>query len=495
MAAMGPSDGLAARAMAFTRRPVFAALLAALYALHGARAVLAGRLLNDEGLLTWLLASYLYREPITTLFFLKAKPAMGVMNLPGAALGLRGFLLQHTLLGAAGVVLAFFTARAWKLREPGFAALVVAASPLYLAGGPAGVSNIEGVLAFFTALWLSQRPAGFITGMVLSALPLVRSELALVSAAMALYALPASPTRARFVAGLVVLPARYLLGGALYHRDALWPAHYLPVYGRWPAFANAQTAVGRLNPREAVLSIALVSPAFVMALRSRADTGPTRLASALIAAYVIVLFALPLMHLGFGFTQRYLLVMLPPTALLAAGVLDDVLTARRGPPSPALRLAVMALLALWPAVAPVSELGEEAPRTRAAVAWMRAHPELVRGRVIYTNDWLLDTVLHERPGLDGARVCFVMLPDMSEEIRAWTNPHNGQRARVFALMRWRLYGPSELLEDLRGSPRLRGGLLLERHDPRFHAGTLGVTATPLWHDDESALYRLGDPLP
>ncbi|MFO0625310.1 MAG: hypothetical protein U0325_06785 [Polyangiales bacterium] len=480
--------------LARTRGLAFALCLGVAYAGFGARAVLSERYFHDEGFLSWFLASYLLHDPIPTLFFLKAKPVMGLMNLPGTALGRTGFFAQHVLLGAFGVGLAYAVARAWRIREAGFVALAIAASPLYLEGGPSGISNVDSVVATLLALWLLARPPGLALGLWLAALPLVRSELALVSLALALYAVVTAPTRARLLLGLLGLPAAYVVAGAVYHRDALWPVHYLPVYGRIPSHINLASVLGSMSAREVLLGLALTTPtlALVPLCRAAALTPRERLARTLIVGYLAALLGLPLLHLGFGFSTRYLVVLLPFAALLGARATESATLLWRRLPAP-VTLAIMAALAAWPAVAPPTELSTAEPRTRAVVAWMRAHPEALRGRTVYTNDWLLDPVAHGRHGLRDVDICFIVQPDMAEELRAWTNDHNGQRERIFALLRWRFYGRSARIEQLRGAPALRGALLAELRDPRFSAASLGVPARPLWSAHGITLYELGAP--
>lgn len=480
--------------LAHTRGRAFIAALVVAYVAFGLRGVFDERYLHDEGFLSWFLASYLWHDAVPTLFFLKAKPVMGLMNLPGAALGSTAFFTQHVLLGALGVALTAAVARAWNIREVGLAALIVAASPLYLEGGPSGISNVDGVVATLAALWLVARPAGLALGLCLAALPLVRSELAVLSVAFAGYALATNARRGRLVAGLLLLPMGYVLAGAAYHRELLWPAHYLPVYGRIPSHINLASVLGGMSVREVLRGLALTTPALALVPLCRAAqlSPQERVARGAAAVYVGLLLGMPLLHLGFGFSTRYLVVLLPLAALLGARVASSPLRAGRAP-SPWVPLAIMGALAAWPLTAPRTELSAEVPRVRAAVEWLRAHPDARRGRTVYTNEWILDPLARGRRGLDDIDVCFVLMPDISEEIRAWTNPHNGQREHIFALLRWRFYGRSVMIHAIHGSPALRGALLLARDDPRFSAASLGVTARPLWSGDGVTIYELGAP--
>jgi hypothetical protein len=110
----------------------------------GLSALADDRYLDDEGILTHLYADFLRRDFTATFFWLKSHPALALLNLPGAALGLNGFFVLHVLIGAAGVLCIAIAARRAGIREVGIAPLALATSPLYVAGGASGIANVDG---------------------------------------------------------------------------------------------------------------------------------------------------------------------------------------------------------------------------------------------------------------------------------------------------------------------------------------------------------------
>jgi hypothetical protein len=183
--------------LAPTRSWAFVAALTVCFGLTEAWLVHSGRFIHDEGLLTWLYASYLSHDPVATLFFLKAKPALAALNLPGSAFGLMGFYAGHILTGCAGILTTAAAARAARIREWGIAALLCACSPGYLFGTAAGFSNVDAAALTAVAVWMIFRHAkpGFGTAFAISLLPWIRFEAAVfvVASALALLRVIAIP--------------------------------------------------------------------------------------------------------------------------------------------------------------------------------------------------------------------------------------------------------------------------------------------------------------
>ncbi|MEO7329434.1 MAG: hypothetical protein ABI193_12700, partial [Minicystis sp.] len=129
------TEATAERLLALTRSRGFVVALIAFYVAISARDLATDRYLHDEGLITYLFSSYLGRSPVEMLFYLKIKPVLAALNLPGTLVSLGGFYVNHVIVGALGIFFIAGAARALRLREPGVPPLLLALSPMYLAGG------------------------------------------------------------------------------------------------------------------------------------------------------------------------------------------------------------------------------------------------------------------------------------------------------------------------------------------------------------------------
>lgn len=510
-------EAAAERLLSLTRPRRFVVLLVVAYVAISARDLSHDRYLHDEGLITYLFSSYLSRAPVAMLFYLKIKPVLALLNLPGTLFGLGGFFVGHVLLGALGIVFVAGSARALGLREPGLPPLLVTFSPMYLAGGSAGISNVDGVMITAAAIWVLARPrAGVLAGLLLGILPWVRFELALFCAIAGLAVLWRDRS-ARFLVGLVAFPALYLAAGALYHEDALWLFHFRPVQADFRGLYPVDQEVEHLTTPHLLAGLLTVTPllgALLIARPSRLDARE-RVGSFFVALYLGLMVGLPLLRVAFGYSERYFLQALPVAALLIARLFERVrdegdqplpargwaalltffcltltllpagreavavlvalgvvlgfaLLARSGLPRAGAVLSLAAAVA-WPFLALPVDLSDPFTRARMyeASAWLRAHAVEARAHPVYTNLKLLDAYLRRSGALPGVEVrCFVQ-EDNLRELAEWTNPRNGQRDKVLELVRWRFYGVGAFPGDLVNGGAPAGSLLVLEDDPRL----------------------------
>jgi hypothetical protein len=540
-----PFEDAAELVLAPTRSWGFVALTTTLFGIFQVGLLRSGRAIHDEGLLTWLYASYLSRDPVATLFFLKAKPALAILNLPGSLFGLRGFFFGHIAIGCAGVVATAAAARAARVREWGLVALVVACSPMYLMGSAGGLSNVDVAALTAVALWLIfRRPVpGFGTAVVLSVLPLVRFE-AGVFVAVAAVAIGARDKNPRFVLGLLVLPVTYFLVGAVWHGDALWPVHFVPApfdIARTGVHQGALEEVHRASPADAIFAITTTTPVLGLAfvrIGGRAEW--VRVAQLSIVAFLVALVALPVAGVAMGYSQRYFLQILPVAALVvgrqledrpsrwgvatlvvvAFGVFVDWLRASGDHPQGAFNLAALvgtllvamvaarlstrlawiglaALVLAWPFAGPPLDVFQPARRATVmrVVEWLRAHPDdIPPSRAVVTNLKLLDATLNQTSHLPPFDVYCLLQSDNEYELTQFTNPANGQRARLIALARWRFYGHGLFAEDFARAPGPGGALVVLQPDDRLKGidveGLLAAGATPLMRSPDVSIMRL-----
>ncbi|MCB9702842.1 MAG: hypothetical protein H6711_13180 [Myxococcales bacterium] len=286
---------------------------------------LGDRYLHDEGLLTWHFAQVTLEAPAAALFWQKSRPLLAALYGPFAGLGQPVFTVIHVVIAALALPLLAGVARAIGQRSPNLPALLVASSALWLACGPAGVSNSDALTGLCLALylWLARgRPLA--AGLLLGALLFARSEVAVFAGGIGLYALLRGPRR--LALAIPALPAIYALLGALYHHDLLWSLRFPPALPapppETPRFGAAGYAAGLGDTLDALVAL---SPALLLLLaaRPRRMAVIERLAAALALAYLAAIRGLPAIGLfNFDSSPRYLLPALPFAALAIGPVID-----------------------------------------------------------------------------------------------------------------------------------------------------------------------------
>jgi hypothetical protein len=487
--------------------PAAIPLLTAAYVASGIVLVLTDYTLNNEGLLTHYSASWARRDFLPVFFFQKVRPVLCALYAAISAGGPRATLVAHVAVAAMAIPMMAATARSLGHRLPNLPALAVALSPVYFYGGPAGLSNVDGVVGIALVLYLlCARRLPLAAALVAGLLPWIRFELATFSAVMALYLLATEGERSTLF-GMVVFPFAYIGAGALYHHDALWIVHFPPSAPFDPGNPIYQ---GQLIGLRYLLEPALaLTPAVALVAGFRLGR-LRRIERALLAYAVLTLVAmnvLPIFRIGnFGDSPRYSLHALPALALLIGRALDPwwdgerpgftsllgtallgvwvatrepdghpfwilmavytlILAAawlRAGTVAAALTAALILAGPLFPFRTSVIQK-VVAPYLDPMSAWLKAHPEL-RARPIYTNAQLLAPFLERY--LPGASVYHMAGIDMARDLNLLTNPDNGQRARIRQLCASDLYGktlfPPFTPEDLPGD-----ALLALRMDPRL----------------------------
>ena len=487
--------------------PAALLLLAAVYVAVGIFFVLTDYTLNNEGVLIHYYASWARRDFVPVFFFQRVHPVLCALFAPISAGGARLTLVTHVVVAATTIPMMAATARSLGLRLPNLPAFVVALSPLYFLGGPAGFSNVDGVVGIVLVLYLlCVRRQAFAAGVVVGLLPWVRFELATFSAVMALYALATARARPMLL-GMALFPLAYAGAGVFYHQDVLWMARFpgsVPYDAGNPIYQNQKIGLQYLlEPVVAVTPLAALAAAVRLGRLEPLEI--VLLAYAALTAVMMNL--LPIFHVAnFGAMPRYLLHILPALALLVGRVVERWW---EGEPPRAVVVLVTALLALWvatrqldgrateilsgayalvlalawlragtlatvaalalAAVGPLLPLRTEVTREATAryldpiLAWLQAHP--ARGAdPIYTNGQLLALFLERR--LPRADVHHMAGTDMARELTLLTNQDNGQRDRIRQLCAVDLYGrtvfpplapedlPSDALLALREDVRL-----------------------------------------
>ncbi len=287
------------------------------YVAVGAILILTDYTLNDEGLFTFNSSEIARHFPLETFFVQKSKPLLALLYMPFAGLGLRAFLFAHLLVAACAIPMMAAIARALRHRHPNAPAIVLAASPGFLMSGPAGLSNADGVVATVATLYfLLARNAPVWAGLMLGALPWVRHELALL--AFLLFVRTSLFDRnVRFTAATFVFPLSYALLGAWFHEDALWMIHYPPA-SFYPMPGNTAWHAVSISFLAVAYRVLTVTPLALFALAApyRRLESIEKWLACWAVAWIACSALLPGAEIAFGFSPRYMLIVLPALALL-----------------------------------------------------------------------------------------------------------------------------------------------------------------------------------
>lgn len=462
--------------------PAVPRLLTAFYLVCAAIFVRTGYSLNDEGLTTYIWACWLRLDPLPMLFYQKAKPILPLLYALPSTFGSQAMLLVHGALCALAVPLAAAVARALGSTIPNLAAILVCMSPLFIAGGPGGLSNADGVLGILLFLYLlTVRRNDALAGLVLGLLPWVRHELGLFFVVFLVHAALVARRRTLVLTALA-FPVAYGLAGVVYNHDVLWMLHFPPAASQ-PMAGNP---VWEPVTAEALLANLIgLSPAFALAFAVpwRRLAAVERTLLVYLIAWLGLVILLPTAGIAnFAFSSRYLLVLLPAVALLVARTVEQW---RQGVPA---RLADLAVVALMTAVFLLSRVAhaDAALPVLLASGWavaaaIRGRPQQMTGLVlaltcvgpllpnrsftlpsmapfvpeiaerlhdlpaakrlpVYTNIHILSAYLNGPGAQPDVDVRFFLSADQRYEIAGLTNPANGQQAAVMRLPEQVFYG-------------------------------------------------------
>jgi hypothetical protein len=496
--------------------------------------------LNDEGLFTFMSADQTRYAFNAIFFFQKSKPVLSLLYWLPVLGGLTPFFVAHTLVAALAIPMAAATARAMKILTPNVPAFILAFSPLYLFGAPAGLANTDGVAGVVVALWLLlalQRP--FLAGVVLGTLPWMRSELALFCAMLVL-PLSIGQRNGRLLLGTAVFPVVYWLWGTTYHHDLLWILHYPPSTVQPPP-VMAHNPLMPIFHRKATVSNVLpfllaVSPAVPLFFVLR-RTGMALVEIVLVvhaSVWIVLATVLPAFEIAnFGFVPRYILPILPAVALLggravgewwqsgraglrwiffaalygaslgftyvhsqenravwmlalAGGVTAWALRTRRTVVVSATLLGILAGPYALPTQVSRQELAEYLPATER---WLREHPSDITGP-LFTNSMLLGPYLSRHASDLRLDIRYLMPVDSIAEAYSLVNPNSRQKEEgLAALYKSGLPGAKIVWsEGLKPTDLPPGSLFLFRpHDDRIQL----TLPTKIWESHLQSIAQAG----
>ncbi len=481
-------------------------ILAALFAAAGIWLIVSERVVNDEGLLTDVFARWTALAPLPMLFFQKARPITSLLYAIPSLRGPELMLCSHVVVAALAGTMIAATARAVGMRLPNLAAFILLVSPVFLYGSAAGLSNVDGVvgISLFLYLLLARR-CDWTAGVVLGCLPWVRHELAVFSVVFALHALFVARSR-RLLLGALVFPVAYWLAGSVYHRDVIWLLHFPPsTVGPMPD--NPISAGRHIGFQYLLATQWLITPAvaFALTVEVKRLSSVERTLAIFAVTFGVLFFLLPFLRLAIEPMARHSMQTLPAIALLSARAVESWLdgegrsrrlivitsalvaiwAASLNPPA-AVALPVLvayACAALWMRRAPAIAVGAVALAAglgvllpleelatpvyfQPALAWLRAHPDEIRGATIYTNSHVMPFGI-TRVGITESHPKFIVGPDIVWELDALTNPANGQKDTIMHLAATRCYGESVMWDAISPDSIAPRSIFVLTHDPRL----------------------------
>lgn len=447
------------------------------------------RFLNDEGLLTHLMASGCARDFAPTFFLQKSRPPICALYAPAAAMGLRGFLFAHIAVGGVAVLALWGAAVRLGHKHPALVAGALAVSPLMLGGSVAGVSNTDAVAAVCIFAWLRASERRVWAAAVIGAAVFIRSELAVLAVLVALDAL--RMRSGRELIGLGAFAGLYGVAGAAYHGDLLWMLHFPPALpDAMPGNPFWSVHSGEASLSDVVTTAVALSPLLplVALTQWRALSEHERLGVVFAALFAVALIVLPRWRF-FNFDQspRYLLPLLPWVLLAVGRVVDRLAHPASGPTRGVEELLLTGLAG----VAVAGALGADHPTGLLAVGFAAAAVALSRAdlyggfvalvcavafagplafadgaridrrsmaphleelvarldevqaegvRPIYTNEPLLSVYAHRSGRPYASSVHYIVQADQRFELESLANPRNGQREALWKALEPDFYG-------------------------------------------------------
>ncbi len=322
-------------------------------------AIASSHLVSGGTLWAYHLSASVVAHPVDVLFMPGASPVAAFLYAPFAAFGFSAYRVAHAVTMPLTLLLVMRVAATRGSKTPALAALVVFASPTFVAAGPAAVPGADAVLLVAFALYaLDVERASRVGGLLLGLLALTRPEAAVLAFGIA------AARRDRVAAGVAVAMLATFVAGGMLSQGGGWPASWLLT----PSLAGppAAPADAGLATSEALAAVIAVCPVIGL-LPFVTRGGATRLDGldgAVAAAFGVLVIGLGLSDVGsVGLGPERLLPALPLILPIASRALDQL---SRGEES---TYGVIYLVA-WGVVAialPVS--AEQEPLGVVVVAW------------------------------------------------------------------------------------------------------------------------------
>lgn len=213
----------------FFRKYMVAGILLILVAGYGILALLSeGTIGGADDITHYRYSRYAFQNPY---FFLHhwGKPFFTALSAPFAQLGINGIRIFNVLAGTAAAYLTYRTARMLKFRDPLLAIFLVISSPLYTVLMLSGMTEILFSLVLILSIFLFLKQRYIWCALLLSFLPFVRTEGAVI---LPLFAVALAWQRQwRAVPFLFSGFIFYSIVGSFHFKDLLWVIHEMPYKG------------------------------------------------------------------------------------------------------------------------------------------------------------------------------------------------------------------------------------------------------------------------
>lgn len=180
---------------------------------------------TGDSIFHYLYSHYAFKHPGLFLDHW-AKPVFVLLSSPFAQPGFAGIKIFNCLCAALTALLTFYTAKNLKLKNPYFVFILIFFSPLYFKLIFSGLTEYLFALILIAGIYSVTRSKHIVALVLISFLPLVRSEGLLIIGVFGLYYL--LNKKYKLLPYLAAGQFIYTLAGALYFKDALWVFTKIP---------------------------------------------------------------------------------------------------------------------------------------------------------------------------------------------------------------------------------------------------------------------------
>ncbi len=203
---------------------------------------------NGDSVMHFLFSHYAFDHPENFLDHW-AKPIFVLLSSPFAYFGFKGMIVFNVLCISLTGLFSFYIAKTLQLKYPLLVFPLLLGAPLYFKLGFSGLTEYLFGLITVLAIYLIQKQRIQSAVLLISFLPLVRSEGLIVLGIFALFLLVEK--RFRLLPLLLTGQALFTLLGGIYHQDLFWVVNDIP-------YANVDSPYGNGKPFDFVFRLMYV---------------------------------------------------------------------------------------------------------------------------------------------------------------------------------------------------------------------------------------------
>ncbi|HAW52322.1 MAG TPA: hypothetical protein DCX54_08365 [Flavobacteriales bacterium] len=178
-----------------------------------------------DSLVHYLFSAHAFKYP-EHFFNHWAKPFFVLLSAPFAQFGFKGIIVFNALCASLSALFSYYIARNLNIKNPLVVFVFIFASPLYFKLIFSGLTEYLFALILVIGIFLFQKNKAIPAVILISFLPLVRSEGLLILGVFAAYL--ALNNRYKKIPYLLSGQVVYTIAGALFHKDILWVFSEIP---------------------------------------------------------------------------------------------------------------------------------------------------------------------------------------------------------------------------------------------------------------------------